>query len=169
MASIGHVMVGMAAGRLYAGSGARLATVMFRLSALSMLPDADVIGMALGIPYGAPFGHRGATHSLVAACVVGLACGVSAWVARVRAWRVLLFATVVTSTHGLLDALTDGGLGVAHFWPFSTTRHFFRWTPIPVAPIGRGLLSAEGLRVVSVELVYFAPLLVYALWPRPTR
>nr|HRC76832.1 rhodanese-like domain-containing protein [Kouleothrix sp.] len=33
--------------------------------------------------------------------------------------------------HGVLDAMTDGGLGVAFFAPFSATRYFFPFRPIP--------------------------------------
>lgn len=171
MASLGHIAVGMAAGRLYAKDEREarwLAAIMFRFSALSLLPDADVVGLALGIPYGAPFGHRGASHSLVAAVMIGIACGLGAWLGRppAPAKKVALYAIAVVATHGLLDALTDGGLGVAHFWPFSYARHFFSWTPIPVAPIGPGFVSDEGLHVATTELLYFSPLFLYALWPR---
>src|SRR5262245_47295088 len=37
------------------------------------LPDADVIGFPLGIRYGDLFGHRGFSHSLLFAVVVGFA------------------------------------------------------------------------------------------------
>jgi inner membrane protein len=50
------------------------------------------------------------------------------------------------------------------------TRYFAPVTPIPVAPIGRRLVSLTALRVFVVELALFAPLIVYALWPRrPAR
>src|SRR4029453_17030670 len=39
------------------------------------------------------------------------------------------------------------------------------WRPIPVAPIGLGMLSAYGLIVVVAECVLFAPLLFVALRP----
>ncbi len=68
-------------------------------------------------------------------------------------------------SHPLLDTLTDGGLGCALLWPFSNERFFAPWTPLPVAPIGRAFLSAEGVRVAVTELVWLAPLLAYALWP----
>jgi inner membrane protein len=35
-----------------------------------------------------------------------------------------------------LDALTDGGLGVAFFSPFDNGRYFFSWRPVHVSPIG---------------------------------
>jgi inner membrane protein len=34
----------------------------------AMLPDADVVGFLLGIPYDAPLGHRGASHSFILPC-----------------------------------------------------------------------------------------------------
>src|SRR5260370_19911109 len=36
----------------------------------SILPDVDVAGFGLGIPYGSLFGHRGFTHSIVFALLV---------------------------------------------------------------------------------------------------
>src|SRR5713226_760716 len=39
----------------------------------SMLPDVDVIGFAFGIRYGDLWGHRGMTHSLLFAAVIGFA------------------------------------------------------------------------------------------------
>ena len=67
MASIGHFAVGLALGRHEAGraSRGRLVASMALFSALALLPDADVIAFKLGIPYSAPWGHRGATHSLL--------------------------------------------------------------------------------------------------------
>ena len=74
MASIGHVAVGMALGRAERGgqSLGRLLGGMALFSALAMLPDADVVAFKLGIPYGATWGHRGASHSLVFALGVVL-------------------------------------------------------------------------------------------------
>jgi inner membrane protein len=93
MASLGHIAVGMAAARAQGGGLGRMAS----FSALSMLPDADVIAFSLGIPYSAPF------------------------------------------------------------------------RPIPVAPIGLGILSERGLHCMAVEALMFSPLFLYALWPRRRR
>jgi inner membrane protein len=172
MASIGHVAVGMAAGRHLARHAGMANAIgpMIVLSALSLLPDADVVGFAAGVPYGAPFGHRGASHSLLVAAVVGVAAMIAAATWRpareLGALRVGLTVALVVATHGVLDAMTDGGKGVALFWPFSTQRFFLPWRPIPVAPIGVGMLSARGLYVALVELVEFAPLVAYALLAR---
>ena len=39
----------------------------------SLLPDLDIIAFRLGIPYGSPFGHRGFSHSIVAALLLSMA------------------------------------------------------------------------------------------------
>src|ERR1044071_9646337 len=109
MASIGHIAVGMAAARVYhdgSDPGWRSLTAW---SALSLLPDTDVIGFALGVSYGDPWGHRGATHSLTAAIAGGLAVGLTARATHRPTVRTTAIATVVLASHGLLDTLTDGG------------------------------------------------------------
>jgi inner membrane protein len=67
--------------------------------------------------------------------------------------RIQLFVwfMAVTASHGLLDALTNGGRGIAFFAPFTNHRYFFPWRPIQVSPIGAGFFSARGLRVLTSE------------------
>jgi inner membrane protein len=177
MASLGHVAVGMAAARFRADgreSRGALAGAMLLWSGLSLLPDVDVVGFAFGVRYGDVWGHRGATHSVAFAIFcAALAFALGVGFPRRREGmlpRALLVGLVVMS-HGLLDALTDGGRGCALFWPLSASRHFAPFRPIPVAPIGFGFFSERGLRVALVELVLFAPVFAYALWPRrkPSR
>jgi inner membrane protein len=74
----------------------------------------------------------------------------------------------VIATHGLLDTLTDGGLGIALLWPFSNERFFAPWRPLPVAPIGLRILSRHGLMLMLYEAVLFLPVWVIAFWPRRT-
>ena len=101
----------------------------------SILPDIDVIGFRYGIPYGSTFGHRGFTHSILFAA---LAAAVLALVApRGLRWRAAAFLFASAVSHGLLDACTNGGRGVAFFSPFVKRRFFFPWRPIAVSPIGR--------------------------------
>jgi inner membrane protein len=58
-------------------------------------------------------------------------------------------------SHGLLDAFTDGGLGIAFFAPFDSTRYFFPWRPIAVSPIGISeFFSLGGLRVLLIEGIW---------------
>lgn len=166
MASLGHVAVGMAAGRL-ASPGApprQRWTSMALYAALAMLPDLDVIGFGWDVKYEAPWGHRGAAHSILVALGAGAAFGLVS-----RSKRAWLLGTLTVLSHGALDAMTTGGLGVAAFWPWSDVRHFFPLRPIPVAPIGLHFLSLRGLRCTVTELVLLAPCWLYAVWPERRR
>ena len=120
----------------------------------SVLPDVDVIGFWLGIPYGAPLGHRGLTHSI--AFAFALAAAVTAIFFRRPPPRVTLFGFLFlcAASHGLFDAMTDGGLGVAFWAPFDDTRYFLPWRPIHVSPFGLGGFFGErGLRILGSEIV----------------
>jgi hypothetical protein len=101
---------------------------------------------------------------------MALALGIAiTLIARRRGYlpgRTAMFTIVVLASHGLLDTMTDGGLGCALLWPFSLTRFFAPWRPIPVAPIGLDYLSLYGAIVAASELALFSPLFVYALRPR---
>jgi inner membrane protein len=102
-------------------------------------------------------GHRGFTHSIAFAVLLATAlllCIFSKGVpglSRLALWLYLFLATV---SHGVLDAMTDGGLGVAFFSPIDNHRYFFPWTPIRVSPIGVArFFSERGLRVLQSEFV----------------
>jgi len=132
--------------------------VLLLAAACSALPDLDVIGFRFGIAYGDLLGHRGLSHSLPFAALVAPALAFALF--RDPRWRpqrlrltALLF--VATASHGLLDAMTTGGLGVALFSPFDTTRYFFPFRPILVSPIGiSSFLSARGLQVLGNEVLW---------------
>jgi len=118
----------------------------------SMIPDLDVIGFAFGVRYGDPWGHRGATHSVFFALCLG-ALVTAVLPDEDRSWPVFLFLFLSALSHPLIDALTDGGLGVALFAPFSNTRYFFPWRPIAVPPIGiLAFFSARGWHVFKSEM-----------------
>ena len=125
----------------------------------SILPDADVIGFALGVPYNSLWGHRGLSHSLCFAFVLSL-CVVSLAYRKHMAfswpwWSYVLYFFVVTASHGVLDAMTDGGRGIAFCAPFDTTRYFFPWRPVRVSPISiRGFFNARGLHILGSEMVF---------------
>jgi len=121
--------------------------------ACALLPDLDALGLWLGIPYEHALGHRGFTHSLpFAAALAGagtlLAPAVGAQPA-VAFWVLLVSA----ASHGLLDGMTNGGLGIAFFSPFSQRRHFLPWRVIEVSPLRpSALFSRRGLCVLRSEL-----------------
>jgi inner membrane protein len=133
----------------------------------SAAPDLDVIGFRFGIRYGDMLGHRGLTHSIVFAA--GLAALLAFAVpAHAKGGRLLTFTFLFISTlsHGILDAMTNGGLGVGFFVPFDKGRYFFPWRPIEVSPIGVGnFFSARGMEVLLSELkwVWLPSGLLFAL------
>jgi inner membrane protein len=123
--------------------------------AASILPDADAVGFWAGVPYDAPLGHRGFTHSLVFALLVALGCSRFASRLAAPAWTVFAVVFVATASHGVLDALTTGGMGVAFFSPFSNARFFFPWHVIRVSPIGIApFFSPRGVAVLKSELLW---------------
>ena len=129
-------------------------TMLLLGAVCSVVPDLDVIGFRFGIKYGDMLGHRGLTHSIF------FAAGFGAFLTLIlphnsqgSRFAVFLFLFLSTLSHAILDAMTDGGLGVAFFAPFQNERYFFPWRPIAVSPIGvASFLSARGLEVVISEL-----------------
>jgi inner membrane protein len=124
----------------------------------SMLPDIDVIGFRLGIHYGDFWGHRGFTHSLLFASVIAtlaLVAGLPRALSGLSRGWLWLYFFLATASHGILDAMTNGGLGVAFFSPFDKTRYFFPWHPILVSPISlTRFFSERGVAVIHSELMW---------------
>ena len=72
-------------------------------------------------------GHRGFTHSIFfAALLAGLVTFVFFQKNPGSPLTIFLFLFLSTLSHPVLDALTNGGLGVGLFAPFSNERYFFR-------------------------------------------
>jgi inner membrane protein len=149
-----HAAVGLGLSHLFAS--APMPTLYYGLAAgLSMLPDLDVIAFPLGIPYGSRFGHRGFSHSLFLALLTGLAV---AWLTAnhfaATWWHLWGFFFVVMASHGLLDAFTNGGMGIALLAPFDPTRYFFPWRPVQVAVIGLRIFHPWNIRAFLSELFW---------------
>jgi inner membrane protein len=151
-----HAIAGLAIGTAFQGkqTPARYWVVGATFAAL---PDLDGVGFWLGVPYESTFGHRGFTHSLVfAAILAGL--GLLAFrdrafaIERGKIWTYLFLAT---ASHGVLDAMTTGGGGVAFFAPIVNERYFFPWRPILVSPMSiRRFFTARGVAILASEFVY---------------
>jgi inner membrane protein len=169
-----HAAAAVALGKVYA-RGEELPARFWPLSALcAVLPDADVLGFAFGVRYGDLLGHRGLSHSLAFAAALGVAVALMFFrgerAGSRRWWSFAAYFAAVTASHGALDALTDGGLGVAFFAPFDDGRYFFPWQPIEVSPIGAGFFSARGLAVLASEFVWvWMPSLLLVAAVRGTR
>lgn len=126
-------------------------------AACSMLPDADVISFAFGIPYSSLWGHRGITHSFFFAALLSLIIVLTFYrqsTGRNR-YVLLIYFFLATAIHPILDACTNGGLGVAFFAPFTSERYFFSFRPIRVSPIGAvNFFSERGWAVFKSEFVW---------------
>lgn len=123
------------------------------------IPDADVICFRLGIPYSSFWGHRGFFHSIFFSCLLGTFAGfILAW-AGSRTWKQGLFYagyfSFLTSLHGILDAFTNGGMGIALLSPFIEKRYFFPVTPIKVSPIGiKSFFNERSIDILVNEILW---------------
>jgi membrane-bound metal-dependent hydrolase YbcI (DUF457 family) len=122
-------------------------------------PDLDVIGFAFGVRTTDLFGHRGLTHSLFAAAIVSTVAAVL-WFRALgvasRAFAIVwTFLFSAAASHGLLDSLTSGDVGIALFAPFENGRHLCPFKLIPVCPLGvQELFGFWGLMTLANELLY---------------
>lgn len=123
-------------------------------------PDLDTGLFAYGVQYEDLWGHRGMMHSLLfalalAMVIVTVFFRTEAAILGREWWKYVAFFFAATASHGVLDAFTDGGLGIAFFSPFDETRYFFPWHPIEVAPIGlTSFFTRHGWISVRSELVW---------------
>jgi inner membrane protein len=158
--AFGHACAALTIGKVY--SGKKLPVLFWVLTIIcSIIPDADVIGFHYHIAYDSTFGHRGFTHSILFAAIMGF---IAAWIftrlasiGRKHFWKFVVYFFLVTLSHPLLDACTNGGLGVAFFSPFSNQRYFFPefFRRIQVSPIKvDSFFSDWGLKVLLSEFIW---------------
>lgn len=151
-----HALVALALGKT-ASHRAMTWPVILLGAVCSVVPDLDVIGFTFGIRYGYLWGHRGMTHSLffaglLSATLVGLCYRQKSSVEKAG---ICVYLFLCTASHGVLDALTDGGLGVAFFSPFDPTRYFFPFRPVAVSPIGiSAFFSEDAFHVLASEVTW---------------
>lgn len=168
-----HAVAGLAIGTAFWRPGVP-ARFWVAGAVVAALPDLDSIGFRFGVAYGDMLGHRGLTHSLLFAAVLSavvVAVAFPSGAGPVSRGQLLLYLFLATASHGVLDALTNGGLGVAFFAPFDNARYFFPFTPIQVSPISvRAFFSERGVRVLTSELLWvWLPSVLFAataLWLR---
>jgi inner membrane protein len=167
---ISHAVAALGIGALFFRSGTPKSVWAVGV-VCSVVPDLDVMGFRFGIRYGDFWGHRGFTHSLFFAAALASAVLLTGYrqntpgFSRSALWAYFFAAT---ASHGLLDAMTNGGLGVAFFSPFDTGRYFLPWRPIQVSPIGIDrFFSNQGLAVLQSELLWIwlpSALLIVGAW-----
>lgn len=121
----------------------------------SVLPDLDLIGLRMGVPYGDAFGHRGASHSVFAAVAFGIIAAIFSKQLHSTKLIAFVIVTVAGASHAVLDMLTNGGGGVALLWPLTEQRYFFEVRVIEVAPLSvRRLLGPAGWQVLKSEILW---------------
>ncbi|MEK6773513.1 MAG: metal-dependent hydrolase [Bdellovibrionota bacterium] len=122
---------------------------------LSVAPDFDSLAFRFDIPYESQWGHRGFTHSIVFAIIVASLCVCASKFLSAKPKVVFLFSFASLISHGILDAFTNGGLGVAFLWPLTSERYFFPWQVIEVSPISISrFFTHTGLVVLQSEALY---------------
>lgn len=155
--AFGHALTAIALGKAYPKTMASWKFFLIGV-ACSILPDADVITFHYGIAYESFWGHRGFSHSFLFAFLLGLFVTILFYrkdLKRLKGIGYVLYFSLSTASHSVLDAMTSGGLGVAFFSPWDNSRYFFPWRPIKVSPIGiENFFSEWGMKVISSELIW---------------
>ena len=124
-----------------------------------LIPDWDGIGFFLGIPYEHILGHRGLTHSIIFALALAMLTVIiffrSTHIFSKRSMLLFAYFSAITLSHGILDALTNGGHGVAFFSPIIETRYFFPFRPIEVSPMSASeFFGKRGYHVLLNEIIW---------------
>jgi inner membrane protein len=125
--------------------------------AVAVLPDLD--SFLSYFRYDPAFGHRGFFHSpflgLIISFLLVFCFFRDQTLFSARWFRYFFVFFLVWMSHGLLDALTNGGRGVAFLSPFSSKRYFLPWTPIQVSPMRiKSFFSSRGWSVLKSEFAW---------------
>ncbi len=166
MASVfGHAFTGFMLAKI---AGKRTEGTKFAVlaSMAAVVPDADIIALHNGVPYDALFGHRGFSHSITGALLIGFAIALVFFGSPKRFsrrwWLIALFFFIATMSHGIIDGMTTGGLGIAYFAPWSPERY---WMPIRMIHVSglnaSNLMTKWGWAVLRSEIIWIGvPLLI---------
>jgi len=157
MASVfGHAIAAIGLGKLFPKKA--MTRKVYVLGAVSaMIPDLDVMAFKFGMEWDSMWSHRGFTHSVFFAVVWAILLLVVYHQSAERSTKYQLggYYFLATISHGLLDAMTNGGNGITFFAPFIEERYFLPWRVIQVSPIGvENFFSEWGLEVLQSEFFY---------------
>lgn len=155
--AFGHALVAVALGASFKKS-LRIWKFWTIGIACSILPDVDVISFSFGIPYESFWGHRGFSHSLLFAFIIGITMTILFFPNKLKKFSgtlLIFYFSLCTALHGVIDAMTSGGLGCAFFSPWDNSRYFLPWRPIKVSPIGvENFFSEWGQMVLASEAIW---------------
>jgi hypothetical protein len=162
MSPVGHSLVGLSLASLaipamWSRRQKLLIAVVF--VALANLPDWPIPA----------WGHDryAISHSLfVNIALIGVVALLWSFVPRLRALiplRCLLLGAAGWLSHLVLDSLYNHGRGIAIFWPLSDgrLRMPIRW--FSTLDVSQSAFSQHNLSVFAIELLAFAPVLVFAV------
>ncbi len=156
--AFGHALLAISLTPYRPYRGKLLPTMILGITC-AVIPDLDVIGFNLGIEYSDMFGHRGFSHSILFALLMGIFISYFYFKDQSNSpshfISICWFYFICTLSHGILDAMTDGGLGVGFFIPFSDERYFFPIRPIPVSPLSlESFFTRFGWSILKAELLF---------------
>ena len=152
-----HAIAGAAVGSFYQGE--KRGRVITLAAICAAAPDLDLIGWPLGISPESLLGHRGLTHSVPFAIVLGGLATIFFLPSLIRRERITAACLLVlaTATHGVLDAMTSYAPTGPAFWaPFTNQRYRFSWTPLTGLGGARTDFGREFLLVCLPALVLIA-------------
>lgn len=131
-------------------------------ASLAVLPDLDVLGFRNGIAHSDMFGHRGITHSLLFAALLSAIVALIGF-REIRSfstqyWILTVLLFLATASHGVLDSMTNAGLGVGFLIPFDNERYFAPWRPLTASPLSISrFFSGSGVSILANELRFVGP------------
>lgn len=151
---ITHAFFTLAASK--AGIGRKMPLRFWLMTAFcATIPDIDIFWRRLAANRSDIWSHRGITHSLLGAAVIGLLVAIVYRWMRPRdavldeemlpnqprsrgpssiLWLLWLFFGLATLSHAILDMLSSGYYGVMLLAPFSNQHFAFGWQPVWSAP-----------------------------------
>jgi inner membrane protein len=137
----------------------------------AVLPDIDGVAHQFGIAAHGMWGHRGYTHTLGFALLVGAVGALLAPRWGLARWKGFAWMALCAFSHPLLDCMTNGGAAVPLLWPLEAARYRSPWHPIAVAPLDiHRFFSPRGVAVAKSELLFvWLPLMALALLWRITH
>lgn len=156
--AFGHALFAVSLTPFRPYKGNLLSTLLLSM-ACATIPDLDVLGFNFGIRYADMLGHRGFSHSILFAILMGVFVYFFFYKEEHSKMEDLIsiswYFFICTVSHGLFDAMTTGGLGVGFYIPFSGERYFFSYRPIPVSPLNmQSFFTSYGWSILKEELLF---------------
>ncbi|OQA34561.1 MAG: Inner membrane protein YbcI [Acidobacteria bacterium ADurb.Bin340] len=151
---LGHTLAGFTVSAAF-HRGRPPFRVALAATACALAPDLDWFTGWAGLSEGHDLAHRGISHGLAAVPILAGCFMLLLFRKRLKEPRLWLCLGAATLSHGLLDAWTFGGTGVAFLAPFIDTRYTAAWQPLFVSPLPlSGHLLEWFLFALATELVW---------------